>query len=158
MEKSTHCEKAASTPVQKSSGVCSTLIPHNIGNSEEGFTTKLTLHDPLSPDACEVDHCSNMAGGSHDDDVTKVRRSSTGSTASGVYTSLVDEDIDRSEEQFTNLTLCPAADEEEGTTTDISQNCVENGARLCHFDTNANSANLNSNNGYQYVTSSDQLS
>ena len=158
MKESTHCDKAASAPVQKSSGVSTTLQPHNISHSEEGFTTKLTLHDPLTPDACVVDHCSSVAGGSHDDDVTKVRRSSTGSTASGVYTSLVDGDIDRSEEQFTKLTLCSAADDNEWTTTDISQNCVENGARLCHSDTNTNSANHNSNNGYHYVTSSDQLS
>ena len=158
MENSTHGGKAASAPVQKTSGVCNTLLPHDIVTSEEGFTTKLTLHDPLSPDACEVDHCSNMAGSSHHDDVTKVRRSSTGSTASGVYTSLVDGDIDRSEEQFTKLTLCSAAEDDEGTTTDLSQNCVENRARLCHSNTNTNSANHNSNNGYQYVTSSDQLS
>ena len=155
MENSTHGGKAASAPVQKTSGVCTTLLPHDIVTSEEGFTTKLTLHDLSSPDACVVDRCSNMAGGSHDDDVTKVRRSSTGSTASGVYTSLVDGDIDCSEEQFTKLTLCSAS---KGTTTDISQICVENGARLCHSDTNANSAHHNNNNGYQYVNSSDQLS
>ena len=158
MENSTLGDRTASAPVQKTSGVCTTLLPHDIVTSEEGFTTKLTLHDPLTPDACVVDHCGNMAGGSHDDDVTKVRRSSTGSTASGVYTSLVDGDIDRSEEQFTKLTLCSAADDNGGTTTDISQNCVENGARLCYSDTNTNSANHNSNDGYQYVNSSDQLS